>query len=242
MKNYEQQSILVDKEFCDQNIFTYYQRSNQIHPQIRLFALQQNNIQRKLNGNANLSSIQHSMNIISIFMSPKAINQQVCPNKVLPIEKTFKENKLNSRVTQLKPPIKGLKLELSKEFQPRINQSNSLKRKICKSTLVFETPVYEDCNKHYTDQKPETFRYKDLELNSYIEEYSLLKKQTIASVKLHNGVQHQSRNENSQTSRLSIQLYSHSFKPIIKTKSISQNQQIQQKNFNISGWSDHSNK
>ncbi|CAD8069025.1 unnamed protein product [Paramecium primaurelia] len=251
MKNIEQQSIPLDQEFSDQNIFTYYQRSNQIRPKIRLFALQQNIIKRQPNDNVNHLQIQSSMNIIYIFMSLKTSNQQVYPNKVLPIEKTLKKNKIKLRASQLKYHKQVKNLDLQKEFQLRINQSYNLKRKIYKSHLVtqsiikkkvYETPVYKDFNKHYTEQKPQTFRYKELDLNSYIEEYKLIKQQTIATVILPNVFQHQNRNDNSQSSRLSIQPYQHSFKPKIQNISISQNKYIQQKNFNISGWSDHSNK
>ncbi|CAD8099119.1 unnamed protein product [Paramecium sonneborni] len=251
--NNQDQSILVDEEFCDKNLFSHYQKTRRENakqnPQINPYDYQLNTINRYHIGYLDHPHIKSTQNISINKLQLKKFNMQkpVCKE----LEKSKEPLNRNSTVLDLKSKNmffqrhQGLgKLKPIIQKETLVNPISQTQRFTTKKTT--ETPVVEICSSNFPEQKPASFRYNDLQLNQYLEEFKLLKQETLTTVILPHVQYNKNRTQNNYTQTTNRYKthnnYYNSIIPKNKVQQRSTNQESSKQNLTLSGWSDYSNK
>ncbi|CAK85912.1 unnamed protein product (macronuclear) [Paramecium tetraurelia] len=247
------QSILVDEEFCDKNLFSHYQKRRtenaKQNPKIHLQDYQLNTINRLHIGYIDHPHIKSTQNISINKHQLKKCNLQkpVCQE----LEKTKEPLNRNSTVLDLKSKNmffqrhSGLgKLKPIVQKQLLVNPISQTSRLTIKKNT--ETPAIEVSNSNYIEQKPASFRYNDLQLSQYLEEFKLLKQETLTNVILPHLSYKSNRTQNNHTQTTNRQQTNNQYyNSILQQNKVKQRQthiESQKQNLTLSGWSDYSNK
>ncbi|CAD8167490.1 unnamed protein product [Paramecium pentaurelia] len=251
--NNQDQSILVDEEFNDKNLFSHYQKTRRtnakFNPNINLQDYQINTINRYHIGYLDHPHIKSTQNItinklqLQKYNLQKPLSKELeKPKELLNRNSTVLDLQSKNMFLQRQSGIGKLKPIMQKEIL--VNPISKTQRLITKKTN--ETPVIEVCNSNYTEQKPASFRYNDMQLSQYLEEFKLLKQETLTTVIQPHVSCKINRNTNNYTQTSNRQQttnhYYHSIIPKSKVKQRLTNIESQKQNLTLSGWSDYSNK
>ncbi|CAD8165859.1 unnamed protein product [Paramecium octaurelia] len=244
---------MVDQEFNDKNLFSHYQKMRKtnvkLNPNIHFQDYQLNTINRYHIGYLDQPHIKSTQNISINKLQLQKCNLQKPLSKEL--EKTKELLNRNSTVLDLNSKNMFLqrqsglgKLKPITQKEILVNPISLTQRLITKKAN--ETPVTDACNKNYTEQKPASFRYNDMQLSQYLEEFKLLKQETLITVIQPHVQQKINRNSNNYTQttnrQQTINHYYHSIVPKSKVKQRQTSTESQKQNLTLSGWSDYSNK